>query len=122
MGSLDVKAVYIQADGFRISMFVRPPKEKSDTSHLWRLEKPAYGIVESGRLWFLTACRALKAHKLRPCPYDQTLFKLDDQSLFETKEVDNFIFIGTNKSMYEYSSYMARCFKLYVLDYENLCF
>jgi hypothetical protein len=119
LGSLDVKAAYLQADGFRRSIFVRPPSEESDTSHLWKLEKPAYGIVESGRLWFLTAFRALEAHDLRPCPYDQTLFKLDDYSLFVTTQVDNFIFTGSNQAMDGFASYMAGCFKLSELDYDN---
>jgi hypothetical protein len=112
LGSLDVKAADLQVEGFSRNRFVRPPKEESDVSPLWQLEKPAYGIVESERLWFLTAFRALEPHELRPCPYDQILFKLDDHSLFVTTQVDNFIFTGSDQAMDKFSSYMAGCFKL----------
>jgi hypothetical protein len=119
IGSLDVKAAYLQADGFNRDIFVRPPREEADSRHLWRLEKPAYGIVESGRLWFLTAFRALESFDLRPCPYDKTLFKLDDSSLLVTTQVDNFIFTGTHEPMERFAAYMARCFKLSELEYDN---
>jgi Reverse transcriptase (RNA-dependent DNA polymerase) len=38
IGSLDVKAAYLQADGFNRDIFVRPPSEEGDSKHLWRLE------------------------------------------------------------------------------------
>jgi hypothetical protein len=119
LGSLDVKAAYLQADGFNRDIFVRPPREEADVNHLWRLEKPAYGIVESGRLWFLTAFRALEGHKLQPCPFDKTFFQLEDHTLFVTTQVDNFIFTGTNKAMEAFAAYMARCFRLSELEYDN---
>jgi Reverse transcriptase (RNA-dependent DNA polymerase) len=119
LGSLDIKAAYLQASGFDREIFVRPPKEEADSIHLWQLEKPAYGLVESGRLWFLTAFKALEAHELQPCPYDKTLFKLKDCSLFVTTQVDNFIFTGTDRAMNGFSAYMSTRFELSELDFDN---
>jgi hypothetical protein len=82
-------------------------------------KKTAYGIVESGRLWYLTAFRALESFDLRPCPYDKTLFKLENASLLVTKQVDNFIFTGTSESMEGFATYMAQCFRLSELEYDN---
>jgi Reverse transcriptase (RNA-dependent DNA polymerase) len=119
LGSLDIKAAYLQATGFDRQIFVRPPKEEADSLHLWQLEKPAYGLVESGRLWFLTAFKALEAHELQPCPYDKTLFKLKDCSLFVTTQVDNFIFTGTDQAMDGFSAYMSTRFELSELEFDN---
>jgi Reverse transcriptase (RNA-dependent DNA polymerase) len=41
LGSLDVKAAYLQAMGFSREIYVRPPKEENEKTHAWRLEKPA---------------------------------------------------------------------------------
>jgi hypothetical protein len=49
LGSLDVKASYFQDIGFKREIYVRPPKEGNDKTHAWRLEKPAYGLANSGR-------------------------------------------------------------------------
>ena len=43
--SLDIKSAYLQ--------FVRPPKGWAKPGIFWRILKPAYGLVESGRLWQL---------------------------------------------------------------------
>jgi hypothetical protein len=72
LGSLNVKAAYLQAAGFNINIFVRPPAEESDALHEWQLQKPAYGLVEIRRLWFLTAFKALEAHELQSCPFEKT--------------------------------------------------
>jgi Reverse transcriptase (RNA-dependent DNA polymerase) len=65
LGSLDVKAAYLQAAGFQREIYVRPPSEEGDNSHVWKLEKHAYGLADSGRLWFLTAFKALESYELR---------------------------------------------------------
>jgi Reverse transcriptase (RNA-dependent DNA polymerase) len=50
LGSIDIKAAYLQATGFNREIFVRPPKEDHDDENFWRLEKPSYGLVDSGSL------------------------------------------------------------------------
>jgi Reverse transcriptase (RNA-dependent DNA polymerase) len=91
LGSMDVKDAYLQATGFNREINVRPPREEGDNSHLWRLEKTAYGLGDSGRLWFLTSFRNLKAHNLRSCSYDRSVFLSIDSTVYVTTQVDNFI-------------------------------
>ena len=119
IGSLDVKAAYLQATGFNRIIYVRPPKEDQDSNNLWKLEKPAYGLADSGRLWFLTAFRALEAHGLRPCPYDRTVFTSKNSLLFVTTQVDNFLFTGSQSEMKLFTEYMNAQFQLSELEYDN---
>jgi hypothetical protein len=86
---------------------------------LWRLEKPAYGLGDSGRLWFLTSFRTLKAQKLRPCPYDLTVFASNDSTLYVTTQVDSFIYTGTEESMEAFAHYMKSQFQLSELEFDN---
>jgi hypothetical protein len=61
----------------------------------------------------------LETHELRPCPYDKTLFRLDDDLLFVTTQVDNFIFTGTDVAMKKFTDYMASRFRLSELEFDN---
>jgi hypothetical protein len=72
-------------------MFDHPRKKMKKTQE-WCLEKPAYGLADGGRLWFLTGVRAMQDHKLRYFPYDKTLFASNDASIIVTTQVDNFIY------------------------------
>jgi Reverse transcriptase (RNA-dependent DNA polymerase) len=119
LGSLDVKAAYLQATGFNREIYVRPPVEEHDASHVWQLEKQAYGLA---RLWFLTSFRALIVRGLRPCPYDETAFASDDYSLIVTVQVDNFIYTGTAASMDNFEEFMKTRFQLSELKLTNLPF
>lgn len=56
---MDVKSAYIQARGFGKDKYVRPPLKEKDSNGLWKLLVPAYGLTDSGRLWYLTLCEAL---------------------------------------------------------------
>jgi hypothetical protein len=119
IGSLDVKAAYLHATGFNRIIYVRPPKEERDSKNLWKLEKPAYGLADSVRLWFLTAFRALESHGLRACPYDKTVFASKNSLLFVTTQVDNFLFAGSHSEMVLFTEYMKAQFQLSELEYDN---
>jgi hypothetical protein len=119
VGSLDIKAAYLQANGFSREIYVRPPQEEADILHPWKLEKPAYRLSDSGRLWILTSFSAQQAHDLQPCPYDKTIFKSRATDLFITTQVDNFLFTGKARAMDEFSAYMGSCFKHSELECDN---
>ncbi len=40
-------------------VYVRPPSEEGATGVLWRRTAAAYGMVDSGRLWYLTSVTTL---------------------------------------------------------------
>jgi hypothetical protein len=119
IGTLDMKATYLQATGFRRKIFVVPPKEDADRSQQWQLEKPAHGLVECGRLWFLTSFRTLEAQNLRPCPYDNTLFRSECSDLFVTTQVDNFIYTGMDRAIADFESYIGSLLTLSELERDN---
>jgi hypothetical protein len=48
--SIDVVAAYLQSGPLPRRVFVRPPRGWAKQGCLWRLLRPAYGLVESGRL------------------------------------------------------------------------
>jgi hypothetical protein len=50
VGSIDVVAAYLQSGPLPRRVFVIPPQEWARRGCLWRLLRPAYGLVESGRL------------------------------------------------------------------------
>lgn len=56
---MDVRSAYLQAKGFEREVYVRPPKEENARSGLWRPLMPAYGLMETGRLWYLPSYLAL---------------------------------------------------------------
>lgn len=59
VSKMDVKAAYLQAKGLNLIIYVRPPREENDPSGLWLLLTAAYGLTESGRLWYFTSYAAL---------------------------------------------------------------
>jgi Reverse transcriptase (RNA-dependent DNA polymerase) len=62
--SLDIKAAYLQTEDFNREIYVTPPREEAEDDIVWRLTAAAYGLADSGRLWYLTSSRALKAFGL----------------------------------------------------------
>jgi Reverse transcriptase (RNA-dependent DNA polymerase) len=69
LASLDIKAAYLQAEDYNRLVFVKPPREEGDDANLWLLMAAAYGLVVSGRLWYLTSlqspCGNLVFHAVR---------------------------------------------------------
>jgi hypothetical protein len=53
VGSIDLVAAYLQSGPLLRRVFVRPPRGRTKPGYLWRLLRPAYGLVVSGRLWQL---------------------------------------------------------------------
>ena len=59
IGSMDVRAAFLQAKGFNRTIYVRHPHEEKQPNILWKLLAAANGLVDSGRLWYLTSNSAL---------------------------------------------------------------
>lgn len=52
LAQMDAEVAFLQAQGFSREVFIHPPKEAGDTTGLWKLLAPAYGLADSGRLWY----------------------------------------------------------------------
>ena len=56
IASIDIKGAYLQAGQFPRDIYVKLSKGwASNARTVWKILRPAYGIVESGRLWQLVA-------------------------------------------------------------------
>ena len=54
VSALDLKVAYLQARPLNRDIFMRHPKGWCRyNGELWKLEKPAYDLAESGRFWQL---------------------------------------------------------------------
>jgi hypothetical protein len=51
ISSIDIYGAYLQAASLTWDIFVPPPPGWATSGVLWTILRPAYGIVESGRLW-----------------------------------------------------------------------
>ncbi len=55
IATLDISKAYLQATYLERDIYMRPPNGfESRPGELWKILKPAYGLVESGRLWQIT--------------------------------------------------------------------
>ncbi len=53
LGSIDIKNAYLQAGPPHRDIYVKPAAGWCDRRQVWKLTKPAYELVDSGRLWQL---------------------------------------------------------------------
>jgi Reverse transcriptase (RNA-dependent DNA polymerase) len=97
LASLDIKAAYLQAEDYDRLVSVKPPKEEGNNASLWLLMAAAYGLVDSGRLWYLTSSKALpqfglSCSSLYSCTW--TLREGDRVCLIVLVQTDNFLYTG----------------------------
>ena len=50
IGSIDMRAVFLQANGFNRSIYERPPREEEQPKTISKLLFAVYKLVDSGRL------------------------------------------------------------------------
>lgn len=116
---MDVKSAYLQAKGFDRDVYVRPPREENDKTGLWKLLKPAYGLTESGRLWYLTSYQALTADfGFTRSRYDPSLYykKQDKEMLILVVQVDDYLYAGTPALSSEFESFLQKQFHVGTLE------
>ena len=54
VSTIDITGAYLQAGEIKREIYMRPPRGwTASPGELWKLEKPAYGLVDSGRIWRL---------------------------------------------------------------------
>ena len=56
----DVTSAFLQSDKLDREVFVQPPSDVRSPGTLWRLEKPMYGLDDSGLKWYKTIENKLK--------------------------------------------------------------
>lgn len=112
---MDVKSAYLQAKGFKRDIFVRPPREENDSAGLWKLLVPAYGLTDSGRLWYLTSYEALTTHygfeqsKLDPSLYLRTS---GSSTLILVVQVDDYLYAGSPELASNFEEFLHQQFQI----------
>lgn len=124
VGSMDVRAAFLQAKGFDRCVYVRPPREEANSGVLWKLLTPAYGLVDSGRLWYLTSNSALcSTYGLERSAYEPTLYNSRSEdgslSLIVVVQVENYIYSGTTKAMEQFEMFLQTTFDVGEIDRNN---
>lgn len=115
IGQMDIETAFLQALGFRRTIFVRPPREAGTPHILWKLELPAYGLTDSGRLWYLTSdAELIQNYGLTRSRLDYTLYySVDDDKNLDfalAVQVDDYIYTGTDERMVAFEAFLSSTF------------
>lgn len=121
IAQMDAEAAFLQAQGFSRKIYVRPPKEAGDPDGLWLLLAAAYGLADSGRLWYRTNDDALvNLYHLTCSKYEPTLcYHRDDHGKLDfilAVQVDNYLYSGTPKELTRFESFLQTHFKIGSLE------
>lgn len=121
IGQMDVKAAFLQSKGFNRDVYIRPPKEEDDKETLWKLTAAAYGLADSGRLWYLTSDRSLtQSYGLTRSKYEATLYYKNSSSgqlvFLLVTQVDNYIYGGQESEIYSFEKFLQQEFHIGELD------
>lgn len=118
---MDAEAAFLQARGFSRAVYVRPPKESNDPNGLWLLLAPAYGLADSGRLWYRTNDEALlNNYDLTRSLFEPTMyFHKDDSDMLDfllVVQVDNYLYCGTQQELARFEQFLQAHFKIGSLE------
>lgn len=117
IAQMDAEAAFLQAKGFHRQIYVRPTRETQDPTGLWLLLAAAYGLADSGRLWYRTNDAALSnVYNLQRSAYEPTLYfrKNADQKLVcvLVVQVDNYLYGGTPDELNNFEKFFKSHFSI----------
>lgn len=121
---MDAEAAFLQARGFSRTVYVRPPKEADDPAGLWLLLAPAYGLSDSGRLWYRTNDEALlNKYHLTRSEFEPTLYfrksNSDELAFTLVVQVDNYLYCGTDEELAKFDNFLQSQFKIGSLERDS---
>jgi hypothetical protein len=116
LSSIDISGAYLQADPLTRDIFVRPPLGWTSPNIVWKLLRPAYGLVESGCLWQIAIERWLSEYGSEEVPGLSQLFVLGCNScpitLPLSKFVDDLLLAGSVSKTAEFYTALCSRFKV----------
>ena len=98
--SIDIKAAFLQSEELDRIVFVKPPRELKRSGIIWRLNRPAYGLCDSSRNWYISIKSFLMSIGCECCVFDKALFyyKVDGKLCgMIILHVDDFLISGNGK-------------------------
>ena len=118
LATIDISKAYLQSGELEREIYMRPPDTfMKQRGELWKLKKPAYSLVESGRLWQLTIEPwMIDEYKLKPVPgLPQIFFKRDLEQipcLVIAKVVDDLLIAGKAIEIKQFKECISRRFQV----------
>jgi hypothetical protein len=88
---VDVVNAYPRAQ-LHATVYMRPPKALGTLEGaMLLLKRPLYGLKQSGKEWYIKACKGLKTLGFRPCYSDPSVFVTEDRSLIIGLYIDDML-------------------------------
>jgi Reverse transcriptase (RNA-dependent DNA polymerase) len=115
VGSIDVVAAYLQSGPLPWRVYVRPPRGWDKPGCLWRLLRPAYGLVESGRLRKLAIEKWIFARDFVVVSGAPQVFVLRQSGTLKmliVKMVDDILVCGPPDEIQAFYKDLSRTYKL----------
>jgi len=118
VAKVDISGAFLQGGTLERDIYVRPPTSwMTSRSELWKLVRPAYGLVESGRTWQLACEKWMReSYKLTEVPGFAQMFVLHKKNkapaIFIAKVVDDFLLAGTPQEIDKFHTAISKRFKV----------
>jgi Reverse transcriptase (RNA-dependent DNA polymerase) len=115
VGSIDVVAAFLKSGPLPRRVSVRPPREWAKPGCLWRLLRPAYGLVKSSRLWQLAIEKWIFARDFFLVPGASQVFVLRQSGtliMLIARVVDDILVCGPPDKIQAFNKYNSRTYEL----------
>jgi hypothetical protein len=94
MYQVDVVSAYPRSD-LHATVYMRPPEGlKCPRGKVLLVRKSLYGLKQSGREWYIEACRGLRSLGLTPCFSEPGIFATENRDLIVGLYVDDMLILG----------------------------
>ena len=123
LASIDITGTYLQGKPLDRNIFMRPPKGWCRKGVVWKLIRPAYGLVDSGKIWQLTIENCLLKNGYEQVAGIPQFFISRDGNNFPTmfmvKVVDDFLIASTKSHLIQFHECLAGKFNIGKFDTGN---
>ena len=80
----DIKCAFLQGENIDRDVYLKPPKERRISGMIWKMKKPAYGLRDASRKFYLQLCGVLKELGCRQSKFDPAVYLFfDDEGNLE---------------------------------------
>lgn len=114
--SLDVRSAFLQSNDLDRTILMKPPKEfRKDSSTVWKIKKPIYGLNDGARKWFITMKNKLVEYGCKSLRLDPSVYVYHHHGElcgFCVVHVDDFLLGGNDNFHNAVVSKLCKDFRL----------
>ena len=114
--SLDITSAFLQGNGIKRDVFLKPPPEASCEGLIWKLKRCIYGLNDAPRAWYERVRSELLELGGKTSMYDEAMFLWYNEGSeiwgLIVIHVDDFIYAGTPQWNEEVVGHVTRKFKI----------